>query len=378
MTARWRTCIGIMLFLGVPAAWTEEPADPLEANRQALAKLRGDPAHFERLQEDLRYFLALPPATQQRLRDLDREIADKDPATQERYRRVLRRYADWLDGLGPSERQQVQEAPDTATRLLRIRELLDRQWRQRLPRAQQHLLAQQPDEAIRLKRQEREHRREWQVALRHWDELLRRDPALPARLTDYPPAVRSFVTQALMPLLSKEERDRLRKADEDGRLYPFVLVQLADKHPILAPGRPAPVRFQDLPDDWRLLLSQQRRWPPAWVKLQEGKWPEYAVAVTQFAQKAGIKLPSPLGPTRASDLPPQTRDFVERQLLPRLTAAERKELQDVEGKWPEYPRWLIALARRHDLTIPGMMLPGRAEMWERLRKMNRGPTGGTE
>ena len=43
-----------------------------------------------------------------------------------------------------------------------------------------------------------------------------------------------------------------------------------------------------------------------------------------------------------------------------------ESLKRSEGKWPEYPRELIRLARAHDLSVPGAMLPGPPKGWDRL------------
>jgi hypothetical protein len=51
------------------------------------------------------------------------------------------------------------------------------------------------------------------------------------------------------------------------------------------------------------------------------------------------------------------RTFLDQQLRDALTDDERKGLERLEGKWPEYPRELFRLATAHHLTIPGMMMP---------------------
>jgi hypothetical protein len=60
--------------------------------------------------------------------------------------------------------------------------------------------------------------------------------------------------------------------------------------------------------------------------------------------------------------------FIERTLLPKLTAAEKDELKSAEGHWPEYPRLLVELARRHGLEVPLLRLPGPRELWEQAKK----------
>jgi hypothetical protein len=50
-----------------------------------------------------------------------------------------------------------------------------------------------------------------------------------------------------------------------------------------------------------------------------------------------------------------------------LTKPEAERLHNAEGKWPEYPRLLLELARRHDLVVPGMSLPGPRGLWQQAR-----------
>ena len=40
-------------------------------------------------------------------------------------------------------------------------------------------------------------------------------------------------------------------------------------------------------------------------------------------------------------------------------------MKKLEGKWPEYPKLIIALARdpKIDLPIPGVTLPGQPSLW---------------
>src|SRR5207253_8072764 len=109
-----------------------------------------------------------------------------------------------------------------------------------LAKAERDRLAQMPPEerAKRiesLRQQERERRAEWQVALRQQEVVL-------------PPRVRFYVEKSLMPTLSHQERDELRKAAS--RSWPEYVQQLTDlakKHPILVPPgeKPGVMSFKD-------------------------------------------------------------------------------------------------------------------------------------
>src|SRR5262249_52747333 len=43
---------------------------------------------------------------------------------------------------------------------------------------------------------------------------------------------------------------------------------------------------------------------------------------------------------------------VEDYLLPNLTAAEKKQLEDAEGRWPDYPQALVEIASKHPSALP--------------------------
>src|SRR5262249_11330599 len=146
-----------------------------------------------------------------------------------------------------------------------------------------------------------------------------------------------------------------------------TLVDLADRNPVLSPPSwPRPTRFSDLPEEVQKRFAKIQKWPPV-VRQAEGKWPDYAIELTKMARRRGITLPRPLGPGPPADFPPQTKRFLENKLFPALTVEETVKLKGVEGQWPEYPRMLVMLARDHNLVIPGMMLPGPRELWDRFR-----------
>jgi hypothetical protein len=97
-----------------------------------------------------------------------------------------------------------------------------------------------------------------------------------------------------------------------------------------------------------------------------GKWPDFALEIHDAAQQF---KPTPgafpaLGPARVSDFKEPVQMFWEKELAPRLSAQERSTLLALENRWPEYPREIIRLARGHDLSVPGVMLPGSPRRWD--------------
>jgi hypothetical protein len=53
-------------------------------------------------------------------------------------------------------------------------------------------------------------------------------------------------------------------------------------------------------------------------------------------------------------------------LRPALTPDETRELESSHGKWPDYPRVIVKLAKAKNKAVPGMMLPP-SDLWEKAR-----------
>jgi hypothetical protein len=77
---------------------------------------------------------------------------------------------------------------------------------------------------------------------------------------------------------------------------------------------------------------------------------------TQRRQWTGLFRVRRLAPKRMSDLPREVREFVADELLPRLTAAEKKKLAQAQtpgGRGPKLTRLLVELSERHPVLPPG-------------------------
>jgi hypothetical protein len=347
---------------------TDDEAAP---NPDRLAKVRSDPELYARVLHDVQDFLALPPDRQQRLRQLDRDLHQEKPETAARLHRVLERYADWREHLPASDRLLVESADSATERLKRIRAIRERQWIARLPRPYrdqlEHADGEQRTNLIRKLRQEQEQRRrDWQLIERRWDDFVK-DPMY-TRLADYHPALEAFVTEQLLPRLTRAERDRLQAAEGHWPLHPRTLVELTDKYPIALPG-PAtgPSRREDLPPELQKMVDQLRSSYRANLKLSEGKWPDYAMRVTEQARRQQVVLSRELGPTRPQDFSPTVRRFIHQTLEKVLDEEEKKRLKSAERHWPIYPLTVLKLARDHQLQVPDMTLPGPAEYWDKYR-----------
>jgi hypothetical protein len=400
----------LVALLPLAAAPNQPPADP-KAAADPLADLRRDPPQYARLMQETRAFLALPPERRERMRRLDEAL--RKAGGQEHLQRVLRRYADWLERLPEAQRRLVLEAPTRQTRVRNIRELRQSQWLDRQPKAIRSALeklkttadarpglgALVPPAALglapatallapakdgrpvlvdRLQKEERKRRHEWRIAVRHWDDLGKRP--FPTRLSEFRPegVVEKYVKEYLLPQFSPAEKGRLKWAE--GRVvFPYVLVELADRHPPALPSERGPTRFAELPTDVQDHLKKQiirKRPAKGWeliynkqIRPSEGKWPRFGVAVTALAVRLNMKL-SPrfeFWPSRPQDLSQEVRAFMDKQLLPRLPEEDRALLTKRQGKWPDFPQTIQELASKHGLRVPWQTLPGERKNWDVFR-----------
>jgi len=319
----------------------------------------------------------LSPQRQTQLRQLDHDLHDEESAISGRLQRVLARYAEWLQQLPEGDRLKIKNARDAQERLRLIRQMREAEWIAHAPKRVQDELRNMPPERRsarvgELRKQQRQAHNDWHLAISSWDEIRQRPQLL--TIAGLAPDVKAFVTETLMPLLSPEEKERLRKAQSQWPLFPQVLVDLADNHPIRLPGRTTgPKKFEDLSPIVQKHLSNLKAWPPPAIKKTEGKWPDYAIAVSQFAAKHAARnpklLPGPLGESTLAEFSAAIQQFYKERLLPRLTTEDKEILARAEGKWPQFPQALVQLSTKRGLAIPGMTLPGPHEMWNRFRIM---------
>ncbi|HWG46024.1 MAG TPA: hypothetical protein VN688_24900 [Gemmataceae bacterium] len=354
----------------------ETPSGDLERNRQLLQKWKTDPDHYARLQRDLRDYWALPPAKRERLRLLDKELHQLDAKTQKHLWKVMDRYSVWLEQLPEDERRNIETATDPQERLRRIKEIHERQWIEGLPRKMAEELAKLPAEqraarGLQLREQERHQRRLWQQPLGSGSRALKH----PTRLREFPKEVQDFVEKHLLPHLNAEEQRRYRQAEGRPEFSP-TLKHLADQHPVLPPlpaPRHAVTHYEVLPGKAKEIAGAKTLWErrvDEWRKLREveGKWPEWAETFVRLLTEEQRKAMPPLGASRPREFPAAIQTFITTTLRERVKLGEFRKLQKAEGKWPDYPRHLLKLAHDHNLHVPGMSLPGPAELWEDVRK----------
>lgn len=348
-------------------------------NARNVEKWRADPALFARLRAEAAAFLEMPAARQEQLLKLDQDLHALPPANKARLLRVARRYSAWLERLPEADRQRIKETTDAHARLQLIRELRDREWIRRLPAKQRESIEKAPPEqrtqlVLQLRRAEQQRRQFWRIHFQHWDELIRKQP-MPATLADFPADVQTYVTEYLSQFLSPAEKTQLTAAEGKWPVYPYTLVRLADSHPMALPGNSGPTQFKDLPTEVQnKLMAKVKDAGQANMKKAEGKWPDYAIVVTNVAHRRGIRLPYELWPARPGDLSPAVANFLNKKLMPLLNDSEKLQLKNAEAKWPLYPRTVQALAVRHRLQVPWQTLPGPRERWDSYRPRTYRPT----
>jgi hypothetical protein len=187
----------MLLLLSAGMAWAalaDAPPDEIENNRRLLALIRHDPEHYRRLLNHARELEALSPAARARIQLLDREIQAEPSAAQVRLLRAAERYADWLRLLAPEDRARVEGEADKDKRLAVIKEIRQRQYADQLPAPLRERLDRSLDRTATLnllRQDERRWKRDWGIALQHWDEACAN--ALPERLEKLPHEARDYV-----------------------------------------------------------------------------------------------------------------------------------------------------------------------------------------
>jgi hypothetical protein len=126
----------------------------------------------------------------------------------------------------------------------------------------------------------------------------------------------------------------------------------------------------ELPEPYQMRVNTKKGFggPRARLLALAGKWPEFPLEVHRevpFAPFGKVPFtPPPLGPARPADFKQPVREFAAKELFPKLTADEKRDLDRVQGKWPDYPQRFLNYANKYDLSVPGVTLPGPPRKWE--------------
>jgi hypothetical protein len=373
----------------VPPADGPNPPQPTESDKPSGKALDGL----------LRAFRELPAERQDKIRQLDQQLHEQEPPRRDRLVRVLEAYAAWLYRLQDVDRKRVLAATSPGDRLEAIREARRVQWLANLPAAQRKQLKDLPaaDRAALItqwKADEDQRRDAWHTARVHWDAVRTGRPPWPFGDAAMKKEVLAFVKAAYHPddparcrLTTspqggdlgrmREALDRAEKANEWAVLgqvvHDFSRLPRYEMLPEPATGKPV-TGFDDLwPDAAKHFLKR----PNARQKLEPhaGKWPDFALAVWDESGKSKQFAVPPsfvLGPSRPDDFKPEVKRLLG-DLHKAATPAEWGGLKQLEGKWPEYPRELVRVAKAHDRSVPGAMPPGPPSQWAKTYNRTRPP-----
>lgn len=336
-----------------------------------------DKTSGEELEALTKAFRALPVARQREIVKLDADLHLKPAAERDRLFRALEVYAAWLERLNEGDRRGVLSAATPTLRLGVVRDVRARQWRDALPAA------------VRAKPESIQHWREEEAARRDRLSFVRRHAeAFAANRSPWPfdtDAGRKDVAEfaravfkvdegrksRLEPNEQTEYKRTLALGERDGAWawHGLLVYELARERPYLPePADPKLMytEFKDLPEP-----AKFRKGGLLKLNTVSGKWPEFPLEALQHALPK-VTVPQ-LGPAKPSEFREPARTFVEATLLPALTADEKRDLARVEGKWPDYPQRLVQYAHKHDLSIPGVMLPGSPKKWDATYRTARDP-----
>jgi hypothetical protein len=328
-------------------------------------------------------FRSYSAARRQQLRTLHQNLTALPREEQDRLIRVLEAYAGWLARLPEKLRKEVLDAPTADARLAAVRQVRNRQWEEALPGPQRDKLnlTTKADERIRLVKewrdQERDRQLEWRLAARQWAAISEKKKPWPFSDETLAKDVEAFVTSAFKPdaavsRLTAGELAKLRSLQaatgQNAAWIPYgaYVLQLADRYPQYLPEPPTGPPVTEVEQLSPKVLAELRKaaLPKQKYRLVLGKWPEFALAIARDQKDLRPVLgDKPLGPCAPGDFTPQLNEFLAIDLVPKLRPDEARRLKTQEGKWPEYPKLMIELAKAKDLSVPGVTLPGKPSLW---------------
>lgn len=320
-------------------------------------------------------FRSLPAARQTEIVKLDHDLQNLEPKERDRLFRVLEVYAAWVERLPDFERRAVLHAATSSLRLGVIRTIRAEQWVNALPagvRTKPELIQKWKDEETR--RSER-----WASVRHHAETLAATKTPWPFNTEAGRKEVIEYARNAfkiddskkcrLSPVDLAEYRRTLADArrDDTWAWYGLLVYELCKHHPYLPE-----------PENSKLMITELNELPEAYAKVIAkkggalriratviGKWPEFPLEVHELRlPKLLPPNPPPLGPSRLTEFKKPVRDFATNELFPKMTPKEKHDLDLLQGKWPEYPREILKYAYKHNLSVPGVTLPGPPKKWD--------------
>ncbi len=368
--------IAVLCGLSIAMAAQESPLNP------------DDPEYLRRQQV---WYHAQEPSRKSQLLKLHSDFQALDPESQARYERVMKQYNAWLVRLPEADRERVATATSALARIEIVRQLREQDWVRTLPSPYRAEYAKMEGDAkkqrvLEWRSEEAERDEEWALALRSWDQFV--PGKVPQMfLNEGRTQIETFVQHLKENLLDHERKaldDARGNAEDFGHYFGYALeiVRLSDAHPIL-PGKVGAKDFNSLPDSVKeYLVKNDKHFRKKGVLLggeelkdvrkSVGRWPEFATELTRYAQKTQLTLPVPLGDCSKDQMPTEIEQFLKKVLEPQLNRSEAGKanlelLTKAQGTWPDYPRMIMELAKKHKLHVPGWTLPGQPQMWDRFR-----------
>jgi hypothetical protein len=369
----------------------------MQRQRRRYDAYRKQPERLVQLRENFQAFLDKPDR-QDAVRKLDDEMHKLSEKKQARYWLVLDRYADWLEQLkkkNPPGYQSIKSAPDADAKLTLIKTERDREWMQTQPKAHREHWSKLQDDArtefvISLRKEERQRHLHWQISARFWSELENKQ-FLPCRLSDFAHRVKfkdkgkdfkskdkeinkvqEYVTNYLLPYLTNAEKKQLEDADGRWPDYPLALVEAARKRPSALPPFKdkeefLPKLISELPKPIQERINEQKKGAGAKAKFKDlrtfEKSPEFASKAVEIGtSKGGIPFEHEFWPSHFKGLLKPMQEFLTVELIPKLDEKDKKDLDDLSGRWPYYPKKIQELAKKHHLQPPWHILP-EADIW---------------
>lgn len=360
--------------LAKPDLFGDDPAVSYDVTLRVPPADAADRPTAKELETLTKAFRTLPASRQAEIIKLDRDLFAREPKDRDRLFRVLETYAVWLDALPDAERKGVLTAATPNLRLGVVRNLRDQQWLHSLPQA-----VRGKPEQVQLWRDDEATRRDRAAFARRHAEAFAANKSLWPFDTD---AGRREVLEYARTVLKVndplrrrmdrfewEEYERVLEAarrDDAWAWYGLWVYELAHRRPYLPEPADPSKMFTDanqLPDT---VTRHLKKGTPFRLKPFVDKWPEFPLAI--HAELQGVKgAPSTqLGPAHHTEFKKPLQDFYAKELFPKLTNDERREMESKGGKWPDYSRRFVELARKYDLPVPGVTLPFAPKRWDTI------------
>lgn len=176
---------------------------------------------------------------------------------------------------------------------------------------------------------------------------------------------REFLSIKLMPRLSElEMADLERAALADRKGWLVCLARLAHDHLYLPQGKSSVLTLADLPADWNSCIHAMDVETQKRLQTLEGRWPDYAIAVYQAASARPPIPSSPLGPCQFEELPMVWQGAMTTRFPVFQVDLEKRRLNGVNGRWPDYPRMVLEQLRRRGSSLGPIRLPGPIQVWK--------------